>query len=87
MSITLLVANFIQIFATVLTIAIIIRVLLSWFSLGGGQPAFRLLVEITEPVLSPIRRVLPTAGMIDFSPLIALLLIQFVSNLLLRSIV
>lgn len=84
MSVSVLLANFIQIFATVLTVAIIIRVLLSWFSVGGSQPAFRLLIEITEPVLSPIRRLLPSAGMIDFSPLIALLLIQFISNLLLR---
>jgi len=74
--------EFISIFATVLTWAIIIRALLSWFSISGAQPVFRLLVEITEPVLAPIRRVLPTAGMLDFSPLVALLLIQVISNIL-----
>ena len=74
--------EFISIFATVLTWAIIIRALLSWFSISGVQPVFRLLVEITEPVLAPIRRVLPTAGMLDFSPLVALLLIQVISNIL-----
>ena len=78
--------QFISIFATVLTWAIIIRALLSWFSISGAQPVFRLLVEITEPVLAPIRRVLPTAGMLDFSPLVALLLIQVISNILVSQI-
>jgi YggT family protein len=75
--------EFIKVFAFVLTWAIIIRALLSWFSFSGAQPVFRLLVEITEPVLAPIRRVLPTAGMLDFSPLVALLLIQVISGILL----
>ena len=79
-------SEFISIFASVLTWAIIIRALLSWFSLGGAQPVFRLLIEITEPVLAPIRRVLPTAGMLDFSPLVALLLIQVISNILLSQL-
>jgi len=78
--------EFISIFATVLTWAIIIRALLSWFSISGAQPVFRLLVEITEPVLAPIRRVLPTAGMLDFSPLVALLLIQVISGILLSQL-
>ena len=78
--------EFISIFAFVLTWAIIIRALLSWFSISGAQPVFRLLIEITEPVLAPIRRVLPTAGMLDFSPLVALLLIQVISNLLLSQL-
>src|SRR5256885_6336612 len=73
--------EFISIFATVLTWAIIIRALLSWFSIGGAQPVLRLLVEITEPVLAPIRRVLPMAGMLDFSPLVALLLIQVLRSI------
>lgn len=84
MEISIILYNFVTIFVQVLTWSIIIRTLLSWFSIGGGgiQPLFRLLLEITEPVLAPIRRVLPTAGMIDFSPLVALLLIQFIGSLL-----
>jgi YggT family protein len=78
--------EFIKIFAFVLTWAIIIRALLSWFSIAGAQPVFRLLVEITEPVLAPIRRVLPTAGMLDFSPLVALLLINIISGILLSQL-
>lgn len=82
MVITNIVVNFVEILAQVLTWAIIIRALLSWFSIGGAQPLFRLLIEITEPVLVPIRRVLPGVGMIDFSPLIAILLIQFIGQIL-----
>ncbi len=76
--------QFVTIFVQVLTWAIIIRTLLSWFSVGGGgiQPVFRLLFEITEPVLGPIRRALPTIGAIDFSPLVALLLVQFLGGIL-----
>jgi YggT family protein len=83
----LLLYNFINIFAQVLIWAIIIRALLSWFNLGGGQPVFRLLIEITEPVLAPIRRVVPTLGMIDISPLVALVLISIISQLLIRLVV
>jgi len=74
--------NFVYWFTGVLFWAILIRTLLSWFNLGGSQPIFRLLLEITEPVLAPIRRVLPTPGMLDFSPLVALLLIPFISKIL-----
>lgn len=78
----LILVNFVDIFATVLFWAIIIRALLSWFSVSGAQPAFRLLIEITEPILAPIRRVLPGGTMLDFSPLIALLLIQVIRSIL-----
>lgn len=74
--------NFIGIFTDVLTWAIIIRIILSWFSVGGSQPVFRLLVDVTEPVLGPLRRAIPTAGMLDFSPLVALILINIISRLL-----
>ena len=79
-------AQFVSIFAFVLTWAIIIRVMLSWFSISGAPPLFRLLFEITEPVLAPVRRVLPTAGVLDFSPIIAVLLIQVVSSILISSL-
>ncbi|HZS87479.1 MAG TPA: YggT family protein [Chloroflexota bacterium] len=79
-------ANFISIFALVLTWAIIIRALLSWFSISGSQPLFRLLMEITEPILAPIRRILPGGMMLDFSPLIAILLIQLVSNFVINQL-
>ncbi len=39
-------------------------------------------VQVTEPILAPIRRVLPTFGMIDFSPLVAILLLNVVQRII-----
>lgn len=80
------VASFINILAIVLTFAIIIRALMSWFMPAGGSGAAALLVDVTEPILAPIRRILPPLGGIDFSPLLALILIQVVSSLLVHSV-
>jgi YggT family protein len=74
---------FIYWLGTILTGAIIVRILFSWFSMGNsGGPIVRLLDDITEPILAPFRRVIPPLGMFDISPIIAILLIQFVTGLL-----
>jgi YggT family protein len=72
-------------------IVIFARVILSWFPITPGTPlasAARLLYALTEPVLGPIRRVLPPmrlGGMgLDLSPIIVLIGIQIVSSALLR---
>ncbi len=50
------------------------RVLLSWFpNLDTSNPIVQLLYDITEPVLRPVRNVLPNTGMVDFSPLVVFL--------------
>ncbi len=79
-------ANFISILATTLTFAIIIRALMSWFAPTGAGAASRFLLDITEPVLAPIRRVLPPVGGWDFSPILAIVVIQVVSQLLVQSL-
>ncbi len=74
---------FIYWLGTILTGAIIVRILFTWFSMGNsGGPIVRLLDDITEPILAPFRRVIPPLGMLDISPIIAILLIQFVTGLL-----
>jgi len=78
---------FIYWLGTILTGAIVIRVLFSWFSMGNsGGPIVRLLDDITNPIITPLRRVIPPLGMIDISPLIAILLIQFLTGILLSQI-
>ncbi|MBX6342666.1 MAG: YggT family protein, partial [Thermomicrobiaceae bacterium] len=62
-------------FLTIMQFAIIARALISWFDRGMRSPISQFLVQLTEPIIAPIRRILPTAGMIDFSPMVALLLI------------
>ena len=66
--------------AFMLVIAIFIRAILSWFQLDPRSPLVQLLDSITEPILEPIRRIMPRLGMIDLSPLVAILLLQFVSS-------
>jgi len=78
---------FINVLAGALTLAIFVRVILSWIPnarlpFGLGDFVF----GVSEPILSPIRRAIPFFGGIDFSPFIALLLIQLVSSLVLRVI-
>ena len=66
---------------TILVFAIIGRSILSWFVRDPSHPVMRLLVDITEPILAPIRRALPQSWMIDLSPLIAILVIQVLWSL------
>ena len=66
----------------ILEIAIIARALLSWFDRGMQNPISQLLVQITEPIIAPIRRVLPTAGSLDFSPIVAILAIFVLQRML-----
>lgn len=59
------------------------RVLLSWFpNVDRTNPIIRFLYDITEPILRPIRDMLPPNGMFDLSPLIAFLIIQVLAAIL-----
>ena len=68
-----------------ITWAIIIRAILSWFYQGLGRDPFtRILVELTEPLIAPVRavlmRIIPLP--IDFSPLVVILLIRLLLGML-----
>jgi YggT family protein len=69
-------------------VALLLRIVLSWFPLnpyGFMGRASMVLVRVTDPVLAPVRRVVPPVGRIDLSPLIVLLVLQIVVlNILLR---
>jgi YggT family protein len=80
MSPLVLLLNFAEILLQILWVAILIRVLLSWFPIDPRNPIIRVLFEITEPVLAPFRRVIPRIGMFDLSPLAALLVIQLIQQ-------
>ncbi len=62
-------------------IVILVRALMSWFMPDPGQPFYRLLIRITEPVLGPVRRILPAMGL-DISPVIVMIAIQIIIRLL-----
>ena len=79
--------TFVNYFAIALQIAIFARVLLSWIPIRRDSPiapVARIIYDITEPILAPIRRVLPSMGMIDLSPMVAIFLIFLIQSVLLR---
>ena len=61
--------------------AIFGRIILSWFDPGGQTRINQVLYEITEPILGPIRRMMPNMGMFDFSPMVAIMLLVFLERL------
>ncbi len=73
------VVTFLKFLVFALWLVILGRVLMSWIDPRFQGPVGRFLYETTEPILSPIRRVLPQAGMFDLSPMVALLLLSVIS--------
>ena len=85
--------NLINIIFTLIYVAILGRIILSFvIPLMGGRPhpvlmtVYDALVMATEPILGPIRRVLPTFGTLDFSPLVAIILLQIINWVLVRAL-
>lgn len=64
-----------------LTLIVLIKVILSYF-MSPYHPVREFFDRIVEPFLQPIRRVLPSTGMIDFSPLVLFLVIQILDVLI-----
>jgi len=82
-------AKFVEIFFDVLSFAILARVIISWLAMGGSNRGGRIqmvLHDVTEPVLGPFRKVIPRLGMIDISPLIALIVLDLVKVMLISII-
>lgn len=63
---------------TILMAALLVRVVSSWFGISPYRPWMRPVMVLTDWILDPIRRVLPPFGMIDFSPLVAWLVLTIV---------
>lgn len=76
------VITFVGLLFQALTFAIIARALISWFPLSPSHPIVRILNDVTEPILAPLRRVIPMIGMIDITPLVAILLLQVIERVL-----
>lgn len=72
---------FFQFLFNALYIAIIGRILMSFIDQTGQMRVTQILHEITEPILGPLRRIIPTVGFLDFSPMVALLLLNVVRSL------
>jgi len=68
--------SIIRILCDALTILILIRVVVSWYALRPTNALVRILRWLTEPILAPLRRIIPRVGRFDFTPLVAIILIQ-----------
>ncbi len=77
--------NFVRLLVTVVWLLLIARVVLSWTNPRGGGGVVAFIYQATEPILAPIRRILPPTGGLDWAPFIALLilgtLLRFVTNI------
>jgi len=84
----LLLIRTVDAFFNILYFLILIRVLLSWFGRGiqynsSFRGAINFIYGVTEPILRPIRQVLPTSNMgIDFSPIVAFFLLRIARSII-----
>ncbi len=84
------IVKFIQILFDLVSFAILARIILSWFTAGGGGGGGKIrlvLYDITEPILGPFRKVVPRLGMIDISPIIALLALDLLKVIVISLLV
>jgi YggT family protein len=67
---------------TVYLVILFLRAVLSWFPppSGGMATVYRMLMDLTEPVLAPLRRVIPPAGMFDLSFTVLIIFVFIVRN-------
>jgi len=68
----LLIRNFFQLLVLALTALVFARVIVSWVDPRGSNQLSRLVIGLTEPILAPVRRLLPSTGFVDFSATIVL---------------
>lgn len=76
----------INIFAQFIVLLVIVKVILSYF-MDPYHPVRHTIDNLVEPMLAPIRRIVPLIGMFDFSPLILIILVQILSSALIRFLI
>jgi YggT family protein len=76
----------IQFISFLVTLLVLIHVLISFF-LDPFHPLRQTIDRVVGPMLAPIRKVLPSVGMFDFSPIVLLLLIQLAEDILIRIVI
>ncbi|HMN29896.1 MAG TPA: YggT family protein [Caldilineaceae bacterium] len=67
------------------SLVIFARVLITWVpNLDPYHPAVRFLHQVTDPVLEPARKLIPPLGMVDISPIIVMIVLQFLASALMN---
>ena len=69
--------NFIQFLLMAVWVLVLGRMLISWVDPGGRSQASSFLIQATEPILAPVRRLLPPTGMVDWSGFVVLIVLGF----------
>ncbi len=77
--------NLINLLSQVLTLLVLAQAIMSYF-VSPYHPVRQALDRLLDPLYAPIRRILPQTGMLDFSPLVLIILIQIISRLLISII-
>jgi YggT family protein len=80
----LVVINFVQLLVSVMMVLIVARVIVSWVAPFGSGGLVAFIYQATEPILSPIRRVIPPVGGLDLAPLVAMVGLSLLVQLVLR---
>jgi YggT family protein len=75
--------TFFKLLSTVLWLLILARVIISWTNPTGGGTLTAFVYQVTEPILAPIRRIIPPTSGVDWSPLIAMLILGIVTRVVL----
>ena len=73
---------FIRILLDVLTMLVLLRVVVSWYLPHSTNILVVILHRVTEPIMAPLRRIIPRVGMFDLTPLAAIILLQLIYFLL-----
>ena len=81
------VIQLVQTLFEVYSFILLARVLTSWFQVDPYNPIIRILYQLTEPLLAPIRRLLPQTGMMDFSPIVAFIAITVVERIVISMMI
>lgn len=68
------------------SLVVVIRVLLTWFPPLTGTVLYEFLADLTDPYLNLFRRMIPPVGMIDYSPIIAILALEALAALIARGV-
>lgn len=86
MSIQAVLIQTIDLVFTVLYLAIMARIMLSWFRFDPYHPLSLFLYRVTEPILGFFRGIIPPIGMIDISPIVAIVVLGIVQQMLFLAI-
>ena len=76
-----LIKMFLYLFVEAATVMVLAYCVLSWF-LPRDSKVFSFVASIVEPMLAPIRRIMPVGGMMDFSPVILMVILQLIQRLI-----